>query len=101
MNVIKMLKESLISNCFFTLVSFVCLYFSASLSVFFLSLISNHFTLIVPVGEFQHTVLSIRVFTVEILGCLFVVSWVNVFKKTFHVRSFMDHTKDGSGVEST
>ena len=28
-------------------------------------------------------------------------SWVNVFRKAFHVRSFMDQTKDGSDVEST
>ena len=40
-------------------------------------------------------------FMVEILGCLFDVPWVNVFRKTFHVRSFMDQTKDGSDVEST
>ena len=38
---------------------------------------------------------------VEILGCLFDVSWVNVFRKVFHVRLLMDQSKDGSGVEST
>ena len=61
----------------------------------------NHFTLIVPVGESHHAVLTIRVLWLEYSAVSFDVSWVNMFRKMFHVRSFMDQTKDGSDVEST
>ena len=62
---------------------------------------SNLFTLIVPVGEFHHAVLTIRVLWLKYSAVSLMFSWVNVFRKAFHVRSFMDQTKDGSDVEST
>ena len=91
-----MLKESLISNCLsvfhFLFSLFICLYFQL-LGVSLFSLFSNRFILIVPVGKFYHAAL--------IISFLSDVSQVNVFRKTFHARSFTGQTKDGSGVEST
>ena len=65
------------------------------------SLFQTILLLIVPVGEFHHAVLTIRVLWPKYSAVSLDVSWVDVFRKIFHARSFMDRTKDVSDVEST